>query len=159
MRFQTACRSAILVLALAVPALAGSDGQKCTYSTQECLDMMASKMKAGGFVGLELDMDAKTGATVVQSVFPGTPAEAAGLEKGDILYKLNGVVINEKNEDQLVKARGEWKPGQQVTYIIQRNGVERTINLTLASMPADIMAQAVGKHMMQHASTEQLTKK
>ena len=158
MRFQTACLSAILVLALAVPVFAGSDGQKCSYSTQECLDMMANKMKAGGFVGLELDMD-KTGATVVQSVFPGTPAEAAGLQKGDILYKLNGVVINEKNEEQLVQARGEWKPGQQVTSIIQRDGVERTVNLTLASMPADIMAQAVGKHMMQHASAEQLTKK
>jgi len=158
-RFQTACSSAILVLALAAPALAGSDGEKCTYSTQQCLDMMASKMKTGGFVGIELDMDPKTGLAVVQAIFPGTPAEAAGLQKGDVLYKLNGVVINDKNEDELMKARGEWKPGQQVTYIIQRDGSERTVNLTLAAMPADVMAKSIGKHMMQHASAEQLTKK
>lgn len=143
-----------LVLAAAAPVRAGKPGEKCTYSTQECLDLMAAKMKTGGFVGLELDVDEKTGSPVVRSIFPGTPAEQAGLQPGDVLHTLNGVVINEKNEEALMKARGEWKPGQQVTYTIKRNGLEQNVTLTLAPMPADVMAKMIGKHLLDHATAE-----
>ena len=42
--------AAVFVVALAVPALAGS-GEKCTYDTQSCLNHM-SKSKDKGWVGL-----------------------------------------------------------------------------------------------------------
>jgi len=160
-RFRSAALGSLLVLAATLPASAGKTGstEKCSYSTQQCLDMMATKLKTSGFVGLDLDVDAKSGSPVVKAVIPNTPAEKAGLQAGDVLYKLNGVVINDKNEESLMKARGEWKPGQQVTYIVQRAGHEQEVQVTLGNMPADVMARWIGEHMLQHASAEQLTKK
>ena len=142
-----------LLLLLALPALAG-ESVKCTLGTQDCLDKMATKLKNTGFVGIEYDKNEKTGILTVTNVIPGTPAEAAGLQKGDVLYALNGVVISDNNEEALKKARKEWQAGQQVTYTIRRDGADRQVSLTLGSMPADVMARWIGEHMMQHASVD-----
>lgn len=153
MRRQVWTWTVLLVLAAAVPALAGY-GEKCTAGTQDCLDKMAAKLKNSGFVGVELDRDETTGILTVTSVIPATPAEAAGIQKGDILYALNGVTISKGNEEALKAARAEWKPGQQVSYTIRRDGADRKVSLTLAPMPADVMAKWIGQHMMEHASVE-----
>lgn len=126
----------LLILVIAViavlPAFAGGDHGKCKYSTQDCLDHMATKMKGSGWVGVELDTDVAEGYAVTK-VFPGSPAEAAGIQAGDVLVALNGVTINQDKEDALMKARKDWKPGQSVTYTIKRNGSERQVPLTLAT--------------------------
>lgn len=145
----------ILALVLAsVSLVAAGESEKCTYSTQECLNMMAEKMRTAGWVGVELDKDETTGIMTVKRTFEGSPAEAAGIQPGDVLYALNGVVISDANKDALVKARKEWKPGQSVTYTIKRNGSDRDVSLTLAPVPADVMARWVGEHMLQHASID-----
>jgi C-terminal processing protease CtpA/Prc len=138
--------------AQASAAHAGYHG-KCTLSTQDCLDHMAAKMKNSGWVGIEMDQDETTGALTILKVVPGSPAESAGLQPGDVLYALNGVEINDKNEDALSKARQEWKPGQTVNYTVKRDGRSKDISLTLAAMPADVLARFVGQHMLEHAST------
>jgi C-terminal processing protease CtpA/Prc len=147
----------LLGLAFAVgaayPASAG-EYEKCTLSTQECLNMMADKMRTAGWVGVELDKDENTGVMTVKRTFEGSPAEAAGIQPGDVLYALNGVVISDANKDALAKARKEWKPGQSVTYTIKRNGSDRDVTLTLAPVPADVMARWIGEHMLQHASVD-----
>ena len=78
----------LLILVIAViavlPAFAGGDHGKCKYSTQDCLDHMAIKMKSSGWVGVELDTDLAQGYAVTK-VFPGSPAEAAGIQAGDVL--------------------------------------------------------------------------
>lgn len=144
------------VALLALPALAG--GAKCTESTQTCLDYMATKMREGGWVGVELDKNPDGDGYVVKRVIPESPAQAAGIRAGDVLFALNGVTINDKNEEALKTARAEWKPGQQVNYTIKRDGADKQIKLTLAPMPADMLAQIVGKHMLEHASAAEMTK-
>jgi len=134
-------------------ALAGESSKKCNMSTQDCLDHMAAQLKTTGFVGVELDTDRADGLAVTK-VFPGSPAEAAGIRVGDVLESLNGVAINHDNEDALAKARKDWKPGQQVTYTLKRNGAGQTINLTLAPWPADMLAKYIGQHMLEHAHTD-----
>ena len=145
---------AALALALTLPAWAGHSGEKCTYPTQECLDHMAEKLKASGWVGVELDFDEATGIPTVTKVVPGSPAEAAGIQPGDVFAALNGVKINKDNDEALKSARKEWKPGQSVTYTISRNGYDKKVDLTLAPMPADVMAAYIGRHMLDHAQTE-----
>ena len=54
----------------------------------------------------------------------------------------------------LAKVRKEWKPGQSVKYTIKREGVDREISLTLAPMPADIMARWIGEHIKEHETSE-----
>jgi len=155
--FSKLVRSAVMAavaLAIALPVTAGNYGEKCTASTQECLDMMAAKMKSSGWIGVELDHDEETGAMSITKVIPGSPAETAGLRVGDELYSLNGVKLAGAAEPALKQARGEWKPGQQVNYIVKRSGAEQKMTLTLAAWPADVLAKMVGQHMLEHATME-----
>lgn len=147
--------AALGVMAIAATSLLAGEGTKCTYSTQECLDMMSAKLKSSGWVGIEYEPDpnAKVGY-VVTKVVPQSPAEAAGIQTGDILYALNGVKLVRDDEASKVKARREWKPGQSITYTIKRAGEDREVTLTLAPMPADVMARWIGEHMLEHAKME-----
>jgi len=146
--------AAVLVAFTSFPAVAGeskSEKKKCTSPVEECLAYMAKKMRTSGFVGLELDVDEETGTYTVLAIIAGTPAEEAGIQPGDVLYALNGVRIIKENQEELKKTHTGWKPGQSVTYTIRRDGQDREITLTLAPMPADVMARWIGMHMLEHA--------
>jgi len=123
-------------------------------STQECLDYMTNRMKNGGWVGVEIDKNEATNLWVVTKVVDGSPAASTGIEPGDVLYALNGIEIKDENEKALAKARKEWKPGQLVNYTIKRDGEDREVAITLAPMPADLLAKWIGQHMLEHATVE-----
>ena len=72
----------------------------------------------------------------VGTVFPGTPAEKAGLETGDIIEKLNGEPL--KTWHDLV-SRLQVNPGKEVTLDIRR-GMKR---LKVKAIPNDV--EGVGK--------------
>ena len=148
---------AVVIFAIGM-ALAG-EGYKCTASTQECLDKMAAKMQKSGFVGVELETDEATGGYEITRIIPGSPAEESGLEAGDVLIALNGARIGEDNHKAVKKAKKDWAPGQEITYTIQRGGSDREVNLTLAPMPADVLAKWIGQHMMDHAQVDVAQKK
>ena len=142
------------------PSVAGESYKKCTMPVQECIDRMSSTLKTTGWVGIEFDDATVTnGGYKVVKVIPGSPAEKSGLQPGDVLYALNGVRIAQDNSAALAKARHEWKPGQSVTYTVKREGVDREIRLTLAPMPADVMARWIGEHMKQHEAAERTAAK
>ena len=145
---------AVVLVATMPVLLAGGDYKKCSESTQGCLDIMAAKMKTSGWVGVELEKDETSGALTVSRVVPGSPAEAAGIQSGDELAALNGIAINDKNEKALKQAKKDWAPGQNVNYTIKRNGQERQVAVTLAPMPADVLAKFIGQHMLEHTSNE-----
>jgi C-terminal processing protease CtpA/Prc len=163
-------KAAALVAAAAMPlAFAGGEdcqghardavkaahaSKKCSYGTQECLDHMATKMRTGGWVGIEMEKDDATGVLTILKVVPGSPAEAAGLQAGDVLFALNGVEINGASEAALKAAKKSWQPGQTVNYTVKRNGYDRQISVTLGAMPAEVLARFVGQHMLEHATTE-----
>jgi len=136
-------------------AVAGDDHKKCPMPAQECLARMSEILKTTGWVGIEYD-DAivADGGYKIYTVIDGSPAQKAGLQPGDILYALNGVRLAKENKAALAKARQGWKPGQSVTYTIKREGVDREISLTLAPMPADMMARWIGNHMKEHETAE-----
>lgn len=59
----------------------------------------------------------------------GGAAAAAGLRKGDIVIKVNGVTVTSGPEMQEQVTR--YKPGDKVTVTFLRDGKEQTVNLTL----------------------------
>ncbi|MGH2570522.1 MAG: PDZ domain-containing protein [bacterium] len=146
---------AALLALVAVSADAG-EGAQCKYGTQECLDYMATKLKTAGWVGVELDHPGgeEYGPMTVTRVVEGSPAEAAGIQAGDLLIAMNGIEFGEGHEEKLQAERATWKPGSSVTWTMQRDGADRNLAITLAPMPADILAAYIGKHMLEHASAE-----
>ncbi len=145
----------VLVVALAVGSVALAGDYKCTKGvaddTQNCLNMMAAKMEKRGWVGLHLDQT-EDGAYKVELVVEESPAEAAGFAVGDKLVALNGIRFDEANEEALHKEWENMTPGKEVTYTVARGSKDVTIEVTLAPLPDEVLAQAVGEHMLKHAS-------
>ena len=84
-------------------------------------------------IGISLDMNyAGEGAQVATSgrgILPGSPAEKAGLRGGDIVIALDGKPINAP-EELIVSVRSK-NVGDVVTVTYKRNGVEKTVSVTL----------------------------
>ena len=144
--------SAMLVF-VATGASAG-EGKGCEASTQECLDYMANKMQNSGWVGVELEGIENAPGNLVVGVVDGSPAEAAGLQKGDILMAINGIEMIDENMEEISKAWKAMTPGAEVVWTMKRGDKEKKHNIQLAAMPADILAKYVGSHMLEHAGVE-----
>lgn len=152
-----------LVAMMAAPALAGHDGYaKCKESTQTCLDHMAAKMKSRGWLGIEMDDSKGPSAIAISRVVPGSPAQAAGFQQGDQLVSVNGARFAENTEEKCATCSAtaeKWVPGAEVTYVVNRGGMDVTLKATLAALPSDVLAQWVGQHMLEHAAAEEIAKK
>lgn len=136
------------------PSWAGSSDQtKCTKSTQACLDEMVAGIRKHGWLGIEYDKDYDTGALKVKRVVAGSPAEEAGFKAGDELIALNGIKYgDESNKAALAAIKKEMAPGRRATFTVSRGGAEKKLIATLGHVPADVMAQWVGNHMLDHAT-------
>jgi Do/DeqQ family serine protease len=80
---------------------------------------------------------------LINSVTPGSPAEKAGLKRGDVILQLNGQAVSETNalRNQIASS----KPGTQVTLRILRDGREQDIRVTLGEMVSEASAQEPGQ--------------
>lgn len=81
--------------------------------------------------GLENDY-----GTLVADVIVGSPAEEAGLMRGDVIIRFNGKPADEPyNLRNIVAATS---PGEEVLLEIIRNGEPMTINVIIGELPDDI---------------------
>ena len=133
---------------MAMTAYAGHTGSasKCTEDAQTCLNHMASKMKGAAWAGLKLDKDDKGTYTKVASVEPGSPAEQAGIQAGDVLVSINGAPV--EDHEAIKKMKSELKPGSTATYSVRRGTESKEIAITLSTMPESAIAHNIGMHMM-----------
>ncbi|MFI2377910.1 S1C family serine protease [Streptomyces sp. NPDC018964] len=95
--------------------------------------------KIGASVSLE---DTTGGAKITEQgaggsepVDPGGPADKAGLQPGDVITKLDDRVID--SGPTLIGEIWTHKPGDEVTITYERDGKERTTELTLGSRVGD----------------------
>ncbi len=72
---------------------------------------------------------------LVNRVVPDSPADKAGLEKGDIITSFNGRSVN--SPTALADAVSDGKDGQSVSVRLVRDGQSRTITAKLATRDAD----------------------
>ncbi len=147
-----------LAFALVVlPALAGEKGHKCPLDTQTCLNKMVAQMKTRGWVGIEMEDNKDPRIVTIKRVVPGSPAEAAGFKAGDVLVALNGIKYADNTEERCLPCeamKDNWVPGRKVQYVVNRSGAEVKLDVTLAPVPTDVMAQWIGAHMIEHAQVE-----
>lgn len=84
---------------------------------------------------LALLNDLPEGAYVVEIV-SGSPADKAGVEAGDIITKMDGENIREK-DGGLAKIISGKKVGDRVELVIWRDGKEEKITATLGELPTE----------------------
>jgi hypothetical protein len=65
----------------------------------------------------------------VQHVLKGSPAEAAGLEKSDVLHKLNDQIL--VNDPQFRVLLRNMRPGEKIELTFVRRGKPRSVPVTL----------------------------
>ncbi len=101
-----------------------------TYYTEEELDDFTATT-LGNFVGIGVYMqaDLENNTITVLSTIPNSPAEAAGLQEGDQIIKVDDVEYEAADlEEVSSKIRGE--EGTEVKLTILRNGETLDINVT-----------------------------
>jgi putative serine protease PepD len=72
-----------------------------------------------------------TQGAVVLQVVPGSPADSAGLQQGDVITSLQGRPVN--SADQLATAIQADKPGQKVKIAFYRGSDRLTVSATLGT--------------------------
>ncbi len=112
------------------------------------------KSSSGGALGVDvIDLTAQlrqqygftpTSGAVVIDVFPGSPADKAGLQEGDIIVGVNSTTITSITD--LTKALGGYSAGQKVSISYYVGDEKHTVSVTLES-------QAAAKQQQQELGT------
>ena len=89
-------------------------------------------------VSKEYDLPVTYGAYIInedgEAVTPGSPASRAGLQSGDIITKVAGRKLGPTRP--LLSAVSAYVPGDKVSVTYLRDGKEKTVEVTLATYPA-----------------------
>ena len=80
------------------------------------------------------DLKDASGA-LVASVSPGSPAEKAGLERGDVIVEFDGHAVADSH--QLPALVAEARVGSQAQLTVLRAGGRKAIDVTIANLPDD----------------------
>jgi membrane-associated protease RseP (regulator of RpoE activity) len=84
-----------------------------------------------GFIGVVTEED--DGQLVIMSVVPKSPAEKAGLQKGDIISEINSITISTPQE--LIDVLKTTKPGDVAHLKIVSGASSKMVDVTLATPP------------------------
>ena len=82
---------------------------------------------------LQEALGAERGAAVVADIATGSPAETAGVQKGDVVVAVNGRVVHSFQRLQLCAAQA--KPHSTLELTISRKGTESVIPVVLGERP------------------------
>ena len=98
------------------------------------------ELKAGKVVRAEVayigvNLSETPNGIVITNVQDGTPAQKAGIVKGDIITAVNGTAV--ATDNQLANVLQQLAPGTKVTISVTRNGTPKKFELTLAVRPAN----------------------
>lgn len=90
-----------------------------------------------GYVGIGLDLGEPTPKIAVNSLVKGGPAERAGLRIGDVLLSISDADV--ADGPMLVTTIRSAAPGTQLTFRVQRDGVEKRIPVKVAYFPFSLL--------------------
>lgn len=119
--------------ALATPRLKRVVQQLIAFRTPErgCLGITVTALTPENCAQYRLEPDCQ-GAVVVE-VYPGSPAEKAGILPDDVIARVNNLPVNQP--DDLVYEMYEYRPGDQVKITYRRGDESYTSTITLDRFP------------------------
>jgi serine protease Do len=132
----------------------GNQGIGFAVPSDLCRWVMDSLVKNGrverGFLGVMIQnltpdlaqafkLHGTTGA-LIGDVSPASPADKAGLKSGDVITQFNGQPAQDASQLKLRVA--ESAPGSKATVVVNRNGEDKTFEVTLGSTPENKVAKA-----------------
>ena len=88
-----------------------------------------------------LGLDRKTKGVMVTDVYPGTPAETAGLKRGDVILSINGKPVSSLRDLRVLIA--QTAPGSKVKLKLLRDGKDRQVDVALGKLdekPDELLA-------------------
>ena len=109
------------------------DVYSCYYTPEEYQMLVEQTQGVYYGIGAYVSKDVETGASTISGVIRNSPAEAAGLMEGDIIYKVDGEDMTGLELDEVVShIRGP--EGTKVTLTLIRNGETMDFELTRAQV-------------------------
>ena len=87
-----------------------------------------------------LGLSEDEGALIAQ-VVPGSPAEAGGLEPGDVIYSIDGAVMETPKD--VSKAVAALKAGQTAQFNLWRDGDRQAIDVEIGAYPEERQSAAL----------------
>ena len=99
------------------------------YDVEESTDVVEDIQGRYSGIGAVLSQDVETKVITMVHIYKDSPAEEAGLEDGDILYKIDGEdILGRSIEDVASNLRGE--EGTQVEITVYRGDVPEEVSVT-----------------------------
>ncbi len=96
-------------------------------------DVQSEKQQLSGTligIGIDLQQDAKTKQVIITSTIPGTPAEKAGIKRGDVILAVNGANIVGKDINAVIPLI-KGSAGTNVTLTVKRPTTNQTLTFTM----------------------------
>jgi len=85
------------------------------------------------YLGVQLAPSESGAGAQVAGLASGGPAERAGIESGDAIAALDGTPV--RDAGALAAAIGAHEPGDDVRLTVERDGVRKTVTVTLGTQP------------------------
>ncbi|MFH1379547.1 MAG: Do family serine endopeptidase [bacterium] len=83
----------------------------------------------------QFGLENKCGA-LVNRIIEGSPAQKAGIERGDIIFEFDGKQVKDVRDLQDIV--GRTPPNKKVDVVVYRNKEKKTLTLKTAEIPADV---------------------
>jgi putative serine protease PepD len=97
-------------------------------------DIIGGKAVKHAYVGVDLNANSNSGGAQINSVQPGSPADTAGLQPGDVVTAINGKAIS--STEQFIETVDGYAPGQKLKMTVNRSGQTKTFQLQLGTRPS-----------------------
>lgn len=115
---------------------------RCTLDVAACLQQF-DELKARPWMGVYVNTDS-LGRRVVTSVFPGSPADRAGIRPGDQIGSVGG-----QSPQDWYATRAGWKDGDRKDLVVVREAREVKLTMECHAIPDETFARIVGEHMVE----------
>jgi putative serine protease PepD len=91
------------------------------------------------YLGLQTTQARSGDGALIAETTPGGPSARVGLQQGDVVKNVAGHSIS--TPDDVASAISDMKPGDKVNVTVERNGSEKSFDVTLGQRPESVPSQ------------------